>query len=126
MLFPLKQEFNKLTFSIDAAAALIFLMRKQRDAFGLSVFSDKYDFYSPAKSSLTHQRFILSSIEKLSENKYNEKELETILNRSAHILEIPAVTTQSQPFLILNTPLLAKFAEIIVLFAELLQAKFKF
>jgi len=77
MLFPLKQEFNKLSFSIDAAAALIFLMRKQRDAFGLSVFSDKYDFYSPAKSSLTHQRFILSSIEKLSENKYNEKEVKS-------------------------------------------------
>ena len=77
MLFPLKQEFNKLSFSIDAAAALIFLMRKQRDAFGLSVFSDKYDFYSPAKSSLTHQRFILSSIEKISENKYNEKEVKS-------------------------------------------------
>ena len=77
MLFPLKQEFNKLSFSIDAAAALIFLMRKQRDAFGLSVFSDKYDFYSPAKSSLTHQTFILSSIEKLSENKYNEKEVKS-------------------------------------------------
>ena len=77
MLFPLKQELNKLSFSIDAAAALIFLMRKQRDAFGLSVFSDKYDFYSPAKSSLTHQRFILSSIEKLSENKYNEKEVKS-------------------------------------------------
>ena len=77
MLFPLKQEFNKLSFSIDAAAALVFLMRKQRDAFGLSVFSDKYDFYSPAKSSLTHQRFILSSIEKLSENKYNEKEVKS-------------------------------------------------
>lgn len=88
MLFPLKQEFNKLSFSIDAAAALIFLMRKQRDAFGLSVFSDKYDFYSPAKSSLTHQRFILSSIEKLSENKYNEKEVKSTditaaVNRSA-------------------------------------------
>jgi len=77
MLFPLKQSFNKLSFSIDAAAALIFLMRKQRDAFGLSVFSDKYDFYSPAKSSLTHQRFILSSIEKISENKYNEKEVKS-------------------------------------------------
>ena len=77
MLFPLKQAFNKLSFSIDAAAALIFLMRKQRDAFGLSVFSDKYDFYSPAKSSLTHQRFILSSIEKISENKYNEKEVKS-------------------------------------------------
>ena len=48
MMFPVDQPYNKFTFSVDAAAALIFLMRKQRDAFGLSIFSDALDFYSPA------------------------------------------------------------------------------
>jgi uncharacterized protein (DUF58 family) len=69
MLYPLNQEYNKLSFSIDAAAALIFLMRRQRDAFGLSVYSDKMDFYSPAKSSLTHQRFIFSNLERIIDKK---------------------------------------------------------
>ena len=68
MMFPVDQPYNKFTFSVDAAAALIFLMRKQRDAFGLSIFSDALDFYSPAKSSLTHQRFLLSKLERILED----------------------------------------------------------
>ena len=68
MMFPVDQPYNKFTFSVDAAAALIFLMRKQRDAFGLSIFSDSLDFYSPAKSSLTHQRFLLSNLEGILKN----------------------------------------------------------
>ena len=68
MMFPVDQPYNKFTFSVDAAAALIFLMRKQRDAFGLSIFSDALDFYSPAKSSLTHQRFLLSNLERTLDN----------------------------------------------------------
>ena len=72
MLFPSNLAYNKLSFSIDAAAALIFLMRRQRDAFGVSVFSDQLDFYSPAKSSLTHQRFLFSKMEKILEEKYKE------------------------------------------------------
>tara|TARA_B100001287_G_scaffold266254_1_gene260013 strand:- start:26439 stop:27359 length:921 start_codon:yes stop_codon:yes gene_type:complete len=72
MLYPLNQPYNKLSFSIDASASLIYLMRKQRDAFGLSVFSNNLDFYSPAKSSLTHQRFIFSNLEKMIFKKYKE------------------------------------------------------
>ena len=68
MMFPFDQPYNKFTFSVDAAAALIFLMRKQRDAFGLSIFSDALDFYSPVKSSLTHQRFLLSNLERILKN----------------------------------------------------------
>ena len=68
MMFPVDQPYNKFTFSVDAAAALIFLMRKQRDAFGLSIFSDALDFYSPAKSSLTHQHFLLSNLERVLED----------------------------------------------------------
>ena len=88
MLYPLNQEYNKLSFSIDAAAALIFLMRRQRDAFGLSVYSDKMDFYSPAKSSLTHQRFIFSNLERIIDKKYKEaakksSDITAMINRLA-------------------------------------------
>ena len=72
MLYPLNQAYNKLSFSVDASASLIYLMRNQRDAFGLSVFSNELDFYSPAKSSLTHQRFIFSNLEKIILKKYKE------------------------------------------------------
>ena len=88
MLYPLNQPYNKLSFSIDASASLIYLMRKQRDAFGLSVFSNELDFYSPAKSSLTHQRFIFSNLEKIVLEKYKETNkksstISSIINRLA-------------------------------------------
>lgn len=47
-------EQSKMQFSVHAAASLIELLRKQRDAIGLSVFSEKVDVHTPAKSSLTH------------------------------------------------------------------------
>jgi len=58
-------KYNKLQFSIYAAAALVELLRKQRDAYGLSLFSDKIDFHSEAKSNATHQRLVFTELEKL-------------------------------------------------------------
>lgn len=83
MMFPVDQPYNKFTFSVDAAAALIFLMRKQRDAFGLSIFSDTLDFYSPAKSSLTHQRFLLSNLERIL-----EKQKKSFKNKKTNIAKM--------------------------------------
>lgn len=68
MLFPeksKKDDKNKLEFSIYAAAALVELLRRQRDAYGLTTFSDKIDFHSEAKSNASHQRLIFHEFEKL-------------------------------------------------------------
>ena len=43
MKFPADQPYNKLSFSIDAAASLVYLMRKQRDAVGITVFNDEIE-----------------------------------------------------------------------------------
>jgi uncharacterized protein (DUF58 family) len=63
MYFPVG-EYTKLDFSIDSAAALIYMMRKQRDAVGLSLFSKDLALHSPCKSSMTHQRYLFSELEK--------------------------------------------------------------
>ena len=48
MLYPKNPLItNKLTFSIYAAACLMYLFQKQRDGFGLSFFSDKLDLFTP-------------------------------------------------------------------------------
>lgn len=57
MLFPYhkgnKKLQNKLAFSVYTAAAFIYLMRKQRDAVGLTLFSDEIEFHtSPRISSV--------------------------------------------------------------------------
>ncbi len=70
MYFPIKDKIsidnpNKITFSTYSAAALIYLLKKQRDAFGLSLFSDHVEKHTQARSSSTHQKYIYSEMEKL-------------------------------------------------------------
>lgn len=68
MLFPLEREkdsLNKLSFSVYAAAALIELLKGQRDAVGLTLFdADIYKHY-PAKSNPTQQKLIYHELEEL-------------------------------------------------------------
>lgn len=56
---------NKITFSIYAAAAVMSLLKRQRDAVGLSVFSDKVEFSTKAKSSSVHHKYLYGELEKL-------------------------------------------------------------
>lgn len=64
MLFPNGSEQNKLSFSIYAAASLIELLKRQRDAVGLSLFTDKVILHTPAKSTTRHHRFLYAELEK--------------------------------------------------------------
>ncbi|MEW6470273.1 MAG: DUF58 domain-containing protein [Bacteroidota bacterium] len=66
MYFPMeKNRQNKITFSVYCAAALIQLLKTQRDAVGLSVFSENIEFHSQTKSSPVHHKMLFSELEKL-------------------------------------------------------------
>jgi uncharacterized protein (DUF58 family) len=72
MFYPVREkpsidQPNKITFSIYAAAAIMNLLRRQRDAVGLKVFSDKIEFSSDAKSSSVHFKYLFSEMEKMLE-----------------------------------------------------------
>jgi len=69
---------SKIGFSILASAVLMNLLKKQRDAVGLSVFSDKYEFYAPEKGSDRHHRMLLNILENLLENQKEAKQTDTI------------------------------------------------
>lgn len=56
---------NKIRFSVYAAAALTQLMRKQRDAVGLTVFTDEVNVAEQARSNAVHLRHITAHLEKL-------------------------------------------------------------
>lgn len=63
-----KEFYNsKIGFSVLAAAVLMNLLKKQRDAVGLSVFSDTYEFYAPEKGSDRHHRMLLNQLENVLE-----------------------------------------------------------
>lgn len=67
------ENFNKLQFSSLAAAALMNLLKKQRDAFGLSVFEKEVQTHTKAKSSTAHYRLLLSYLDKLIQNPEQNK-----------------------------------------------------
>ena len=56
---------NKIGFSAVAAASLMNILKKQRDAVGLSIYSDNYEYYAPEKSSERHHRRLLHQLEPL-------------------------------------------------------------
>ncbi|MDX9883147.1 MAG: DUF58 domain-containing protein [Prolixibacteraceae bacterium] len=66
MLFPYdkgkKQQHNKLAFSVYCSAALIYLLRKQRDAVGLTLFSDQIEFHSEARLSPVHAELLYGKL----------------------------------------------------------------
>lgn len=56
---------NKIVFSVYVAAALTYLLRKQRDAAGISVFSDHIELHTQAKSSSVHHKYLYSELERM-------------------------------------------------------------
>ena len=70
MHYPLikKQQINQLNkvgFSAVASACLMEVLKRQRDAVGLSIFADSYQYYAPEKGSDRHRKMILHQLEKL-------------------------------------------------------------
>lgn len=65
-------KINKLGFSVYCAAALIELLKRQRDALGLSVFSEKIEFNVAPKSGIVHHKLLYHELEKLLAP-YNER-----------------------------------------------------
>ena len=59
------ENLNKVGFSVVAAAALMEILKRQRDAVGLSIYSDKYEYYAPEKGSERHRKMLLHQLEQL-------------------------------------------------------------
>ncbi len=54
---------NKITFSAHCAAAIMQLLKMQRDATGLSIFSDKLELNTAARSSTVHHKLLIHKLE---------------------------------------------------------------
>lgn len=60
-----KKKINKLEFSVLCAASLIQLLRRQRDAVGLSLFNDRVEQHTRAQSNSMHHRFLMNEMERI-------------------------------------------------------------
>jgi uncharacterized protein (DUF58 family) len=59
---------NKVGFGVLAIAALMNILKKQRDAVGLSIYSDEYNFYVSEKSSERHFQMLLDKLNSVTLN----------------------------------------------------------
>ncbi|MDD5571998.1 MAG: DUF58 domain-containing protein, partial [Bacteroidales bacterium] len=86
MLFPYKDGDiqNKLFFSVYCTAALIYLLRKQRDAVGLSFFSDKTELHTPARLSSVHATRLFAELQKLLSPDYHQLKKPTLASKALH------------------------------------------
>lgn len=66
-------QVNKLRFSALAAAALMNLLMKQRDAFGLSLFDDEVRTHTRCKASTAHYRLLLTYLQQLIDHPTHNK-----------------------------------------------------
>ena len=82
------EHLHKMGFAVLAAAALMELLKKQRDAVGLSIFSETYQYYAPEKGSERHYQMLLSALSEVAtEQPANRKtELHTYLHLIAEKL----------------------------------------
>jgi len=62
---PTIDHLTKVAFSAIASAALMEILKRQRDAVGLSVYSDKNEYYAPAKGGERHRRMLLAELDNL-------------------------------------------------------------
>ncbi|WMI69358.1 DUF58 domain-containing protein [Mangrovimonas sp. YM274] len=82
MHYPEMRQFsidhlNKIAFSALASASLMHILKKQRDAVGLSIYSDAYDYYAPEKGSERHHQMLLHRLSDMVMVKPEQRQTET-------------------------------------------------
>lgn len=75
---------NKLGFSVLASAAIMNLMKRQRDAVGLSIYSNEYDYYASEKGSERHHQMLLAKLNEAVSQQ--QKEITTDTYSHLHLI----------------------------------------
>jgi len=89
MYFPLQDEYslknpNKIFYAIYAAAALIQILKGQRDAVGLSIFSDTLELHTRARGGETHLKMLYRELEKILQPISKEKRSNSMVTDTLH------------------------------------------
>jgi uncharacterized protein (DUF58 family) len=123
MSFPLKKDrdnkqMNKLEFSSLAAASLMNLLQRQRDAFGLSLFDESLNIHTRAKSSTTHYRLLLTYLDQII-----QKTFESRTTSAAEALHQIADTIHRRSLVMLFTDMFDSSSDIEALFTAIQHLK---
>lgn len=77
---------NKISFSALASAAIMQLMKKQRDAIGLSIYGEDYEFYASEKGSDRHHHMLLDQLGDTLDPAFAKAEKKTSTYAHLHLI----------------------------------------
>ena len=82
MYYPEVKEYslenlNKIGFGVLSIAVLMQVLKKQRDAVGLSIYSDTYDFHASEKNSERHFQMLYSKLNEVAVHGRKSEETKT-------------------------------------------------
>lgn len=90
MFFPQADEVkfdnpNKMAFSVYSAAALMNLLRRQRDAIGLTTINESIEIHTQAKTNRAHHHMLLHELSEILRDGKGERK-KTALAPQLHLL----------------------------------------
>ena len=106
MRYRREESLSKLAYGSYLAAALHYLMVKQRDATGLMAFDESVHTVLPPKSTRSHLRQLLLSLERLSDSDQGEKK-----TSAAAVLDEVAERIGRRSLVVVITDLFENIAE---------------
>ncbi len=75
---------NKSTFAIYSAAIIVEILKRQRDAFGLSVFGNDLEFSTNNKNNAVHQQMIYTKLQALLDDSSPKQNTKSNIAESLH------------------------------------------
>lgn len=119
MHYPIENK-GKITFSIMAAAALSYMLQRQRDAISLTTFSNDIEIHTAVKSTPNHLHKILLELENLL--KVGNKSRNTSISKVLHQL---AQKIHKRSLIILFSDMFENFTDSDEIFSALQHLKHK-
>ena len=124
MFYPPQKKFeiehpNKISFAILAAASIINILKKQRDAVGLSCFSNQITEHTDVKSNNAHMNYLYNLLSK----QINETDTSGHLTDISQILHQLAGTIHKRSLIILFSDLFDQSMELDAFFDSLRHLK---
>ena len=118
MYYP-ETGLKKIEFAIVAAAAIMNLLRKQRDAVGLTVFDEQVRFQSDIRSTPSHSRLLLSKLDELRKTTVGKSKSEVV-----NVLHEMAEKTHRRSMIIIFSDMFENTEHYEPLFAALQHLKY--
>jgi len=118
---------QKMDFACKASACLVHIITQQRDAVGLTFFSDHIEQQTELKSTVSHRKFLYQSLENVANAGY-EKNVETHGRASLQIPQILhdlAEQIHKRSLVIIFSDMFDDFSQTEALFEGLQHLKFK-